>query len=140
MIRVVIDTNVLVSALLKPSGLEALVLLLCLRGTIVLYISPPILAEYQRVLYKPKLKFTPPIVEDFLRRLGTACELVHPVDTVTEAKDEPDNRFLECAQASRADFLVTGNRRHFPKTWRSTSIVNSREFLDETALLRSESF
>ena len=53
MIRVVLDTNVVVSALLKPAGLEAAVLLLCLRREIALFLSPPILAEYQRVLYNP---------------------------------------------------------------------------------------
>jgi predicted nucleic acid-binding protein len=40
-----------------------------------------------------------------------------------------DNRFLECAESAGADFLVTGNRRHFPKVWKTARIVNAREFL-----------
>lgn len=135
MIRVVLDTNVVVSALLKPAGLEATVLLLCLRREIALYLSPPIFAEYQRVLYKPKLKFHPHRVEAVLGDIGAASRLVHPHRTLMDAKHEPDNRFLECALTARADYLVTGNKKHFPKTWEPARIVNAREFISRTALL-----
>ncbi len=70
MIRVVLDTNAVVSAQLKPSGLEAAVLLLALLGVVELCVSAPILAEYQRVLYKPKLKFNPRRVESVLLDIG----------------------------------------------------------------------
>jgi len=135
MIRVVLDTNTVVSAQIKPSGLEALVLLLALRGRLSLFVSPPILAEYQRVLYKPKLKFDPRRVEAVLLEIGAASRLIHPTRILAEAKHEADNRFLECAEVSHADYLVTGNKRHFPKDWRPSKIVNAREFLDQTALL-----
>ena len=45
-------------------------------------------------------------------------------------KDPDDNKFLECADAARADYLVTGNQRHFPKFWKSTKIITAREFLN----------
>ena len=135
MIRVVLDTNAIVSAQLKPAGLEAAVLLLALRGVLTLCISPPILAEYQRVLYKPKLKFHPRRVEAVLLDIGATSRLVHPTRVLAIASHEPDNRFLECVQAAKADYLVTGNKKHFPKQWDSAKIVNAREFLDETALL-----
>jgi|SRR5579859_548623 len=105
MIRVVLDTNTVVSAQLKPTGLEATVLLLALRGDIALFISPQILAEYQRVLYKPKLKFDPRRVEAILMDIGAASRLVHPIRTLADAKHEPDNRFLECAEAAQAECL-----------------------------------
>jgi predicted nucleic acid-binding protein len=44
--------------------------------------------------------------------------------------DPDDNKFLECAQAAGADYLVTGNKRHFPKRWGKTKVVNARELLD----------
>jgi len=47
--------------------------------------------------------------------------------------DPDDNIFLECADAARADYLVTGNRRHFPRFWKKTKIIDSREFLDIVA-------
>ena len=49
------------------------------------------------------------------------------------AQDTDDNLFLECADAARADYLVTGNQRHFPKFWKQTKVVTSREFLDIVA-------
>jgi uncharacterized protein len=43
--------------------------------------------------------------------------------------DPEDNIFLECADAARADYLVTGNVRHFPRFWKKTKVITSREFL-----------
>jgi predicted nucleic acid-binding protein len=55
--------------------------------------------------------------------------MVRPPQRVTTASDEPDNRFLECAQKARADYLVTGNKRHFPSpTFEGTIIVTPAEF------------
>jgi predicted nucleic acid-binding protein len=45
------------------------------------------------------------------------------------AGDPDDNRFLECADAARADYLVTGNLRHFPRFWKKTKIITPREFI-----------
>jgi predicted nucleic acid-binding protein len=56
--------------------------------------------------------------------------LVTPVETLTVSRDEPDNRFLECAEAAKADFLITGNLRHFPKEWKGTRVVTARQFAD----------
>jgi predicted nucleic acid-binding protein len=47
--------------------------------------------------------------------------------------DPADNIFLECADAARADYLLTGNQRHFPKFWKNTKIISSREFLSVIA-------
>jgi predicted nucleic acid-binding protein len=44
-------------------------------------------------------------------------------------RDPADNKFIECADAARADYLITGNQRHFPKFWKSTKVINAREFL-----------
>jgi predicted nucleic acid-binding protein len=49
--------------------------------------------------------------------------------TLTASPDEADNRFLECTEAGGADFLVTGNKKHFPKRWKTTEVVNTRELL-----------
>jgi len=55
--------------------------------------------------------------------------MVTPHELVSESRDDFDNRFLECAEAADAHYRVTGNKRHFPKRWKSTHIVNAREFL-----------
>ena len=129
MTGVVLDTNVLVSANLNDQGHEALVVSLALGRRLQIYISVPILTEYGRVLNYPRLKFNPDTVASFLRRLRDASAMVHPRVAVTKAKHEPDNRFLECAQEAQADYLVTGNLRHFPPQWKDTRVVNSRQLL-----------
>jgi predicted nucleic acid-binding protein len=56
---------------------------------------------------------------------------VKPTRAITLIKaDESDNRFLECAEAAAADYLVTGNTAHFPKTFKGTSIVTPKQFID----------
>ncbi len=85
--------------------------------------------EYEQVLLYPRLKFVPKEIARFLARLRSRSLLVAPTNTVSASTDDPDNRFLECAQAAGADFLVTGNKRRFPKRWKTTQVVNTRELL-----------
>jgi putative PIN family toxin of toxin-antitoxin system len=129
MIKLVVDTNILVSANLSDDGLEALIVSLALNRRIQFYVSEPILEEYQRVLRYPRLKFDMREVGQFLTRLRRSCVLVRPLYTVSVSPDDSDNRFLECAEAANADFLVTGNKRHSPKRWKETEVVNARELL-----------
>jgi putative PIN family toxin of toxin-antitoxin system len=130
MIRVVLDTNVLVSANLSDQGLESLVVSLVLNRKIRLCLSPPILDEYRRVLYYPRLKFEPAEIDRLLARLRRCGIKVVPDHPVSVPPDEPDNRFLECAEAARAEFLVTGNQKHFPNRWKLTDVVTARELLN----------
>jgi putative PIN family toxin of toxin-antitoxin system len=129
MIGLVIDTNVLVSANLNAGGLEAVVVALAFNQKTRMYVSGPILAEYERVLLYPRLKFKPAQIRKVMRLLRDRSVLVAPARVVTACRDDPDNRFLECAEAAAAEFLVTGNKRHFPERWKTTRVVNSRELL-----------
>jgi predicted nucleic acid-binding protein len=63
--------------------------------------------------------------------LEASARLVRPANAVEASPDEADNRFLECAETIDAEFLITGNKRHFPKTWKGTKVVNAREFLEQ---------
>lgn len=130
MTGVVLDTNVLVSANLNDDGLEAFVVSLALAGLLQFYVSEPILQEYERVLRYPRLKFLPEQVTAFLLLLRQKSVIVAPTHIATEAKHEPDNRFLECAEKAGAGFLVTGNLRHFPTRYENTRIVNARQLLE----------
>ena len=134
MIRVVLDTNVVVSANLHDEGLEAFVVSLALDNQLQLCISEPILQEYERLLLYPHLKFLPGDVMPFLARVRRSAILVEPTKIITKARHEPDNRFLECADKAGAEFLITGNKRHFPTHWKQTSVVNAREFLERHSL------
>jgi len=128
--RVVLDTNVVVSALLKPQSLEDQVLRLALAGKLALCTSPDVLAEYARVLPRPKFKLKPREVGTILEELQRASIVFHPVRTLRISRHESDNRFYECAAAAQAAFLVTGNTRHFPKAYRTTRVVTARQLLE----------
>jgi uncharacterized protein len=127
--RAVLDTNVLVSGLLKPHGNERLVVALALRRKFVALVSEPIWTEYEAVLRRPELKLQPAEVERTLTELRKVADFVSPTRTLAASPDESDNRFLECASAGRADYLVTGNKRHFPARYGATEIVNARELI-----------
>jgi uncharacterized protein len=129
MIRVVLDTNVVVSAHLNGDGLEALVFDLATAGRIRLCVSEPILAEYETVLRRGKFAFPGGLVGRSIARIHSVGRFVKPRRVLDAASDPADNRFLECAEAARADYLVTGNRRHFPSRWGRTQVVNAREFI-----------
>lgn len=114
MIRLVLDTNILVSAVLRSEGNEAAVLDLVVEGQVRPCVSPAILAEYESVLKRPRLRLEPRAVRRMLKAVISVALIVEPEMAVHASPDDADNRFLECAEAAGADFLVTGNRRHFP--------------------------
>jgi putative PIN family toxin of toxin-antitoxin system len=100
-----------------------------LNRKVRLYVSAAILEEYERVLLYPRFRFEPQEVSRFLAALRRASVTVKPTQTVSRSADDADNRFLECAETAEADFLVTGNKRHFPTRWKGARVVNSRELL-----------
>jgi putative PIN family toxin of toxin-antitoxin system len=126
---VVLDTNILVSAHLSPLGLEYRVFELALDLRLRLFVSAPILREYERVLRRPKFPILPGKVTESLAQIRQNSTLIVPTATLAISPDERDNRFLECAESAGADYLVTGNRRHFPTVWKATRIVSTRELV-----------
>lgn len=128
-LRLVLDTNIVVSAGLKPDGLQRTVLLLALTKPARLYVSAPILAEYRDVLSRPEHKIRRSLQQQFFQLLLNRVHLVSPSKRLRVTSDPDDNIFVECADAARADYLVTGNQRHFPKFWKKTKIITSRDFI-----------
>ena len=125
----VYDTNVIVSAILKPGSIPASLVGLAMEGSVRLILSPEILEEYREVLKRPKFAFDPSSVDAFLQDIEKAAGMVYPTKRVRRALDEPDNRFLECAKAAKAHYLVTGNKKHFPfPEFKGTKIVSPAEF------------
>jgi uncharacterized protein len=129
-IRVVLDTNIVVSAHLKGEGYERHALDLALAGKLQLAVSESILAEYAGVLSRPKFAIPRRQLAKSLRLIRASARIVRPHHQLMVTRDPADNRFLECAETSRADYLVTGNKRHFPKNWRLTLVVNARELVE----------
>lgn len=125
MLKVVIDTNILVSALLTPSGSPARVIDHVLNGNVILCYDSRIIAEYQEVLLRPKFEFDKRAVKhviDFLIRSGIS---IVPAPILDTFEDEDDKVFYEVAKSARA-YLVTGNKKHFPK---DSIIFAPQEFL-----------
>jgi uncharacterized protein len=130
MIRVLLDTNVVVSAHLHAEGYERYVLDLALAGRIELVVSEKIRTEYEDVLQRAKFAIAARQLAKVLRLIRAGARMVKPRRRLRAASDPDDNRFLECSEAGRADYLVTGNKRHFPKKWRQTLVVNARELVE----------
>jgi putative PIN family toxin of toxin-antitoxin system len=118
-----------ISAALKPAGLQRTVLLLALSKPARLYVSQPILQEYRRVLCRPELRIRKGLRQQLLQLIKNRSYPVSPAWRLEVAADPDDNIFLECADAARADYLVTGNQRHFPKFWKNSKIITTREFI-----------
>lgn len=132
-LRLVLDTNVVVSAALKPEGLQRTVVLLAMTKPARWYVSGPILAEYTTVLARPELKIRKSLRQQLLQLIKNHAHVVTRSRLGQVTSDPEDNMFIECADRARADYLVTGNQRHFPKFWKNTKIISSSEFLSVIA-------
>lgn len=132
-LRLVLDTNICVSAALKPASLPRTVLVLALARPARLYLSPPMLAELASVLARPELAIRKGLRRQLLDLLRKRAIHVNPRRNLLVTPDPADNIFLECAEAARADYLITGNLRHFPPFWKSTKIISPRAFLSLAA-------
>ena len=135
--RVVLDTNVIVSGLNFP-GNERLVLELALRGRFELYLSPLILGEVDGVLGR-KFDWTEERSAQALRALGDAATVIEPrrLPEVIEG-GHADNRILECVVEASAEYLVTGDRRHLLplEEHQGARILNAPRFLSALAQVR----
>jgi len=130
MIRVVLDTNIIVSALLQPLGPPAQVFLLAIGGSIQLCITGDVFAEYEEVIRRPRFRRDEEVITATLQTIRERSFWVKSTETIRVCADPDDDIFLECAQAARATYVVTGNSKHFPTSWLGTKIVTPRAFLE----------
>ena len=130
MTRVVLDTNIIVSALLQPLGPSAQIFLMCLEGALQMCVSGAIYAEYEEVIRRPRLQRSEDVAAAALLSVREKAFWVRPTEKVQACRDPDDDIFLECAQAAHADFVVTGNLKDFPTSWEGTRIVPPRWLLD----------
>jgi len=128
---VVIDTNVLISALLSKHSDAATVQVLnaVFDGTIIPVFNDEILAEYDNVLHRPKFKFSDTNIQLLLDTIKTYGVFVKQLITNEILPDPKDLVFYEVVMAKQDEnaYLVTGNSKHFPK---KPCIVTPNELLD----------
>ena len=132
--KIILDTNVIISSLIQKNY-PYLIVDHCIDGNAIICVSNPILQEYIEVLVRPKFaKFTDfKTNADFLIvRLSEISETYEPIDKLKIIKDEPDNRLLELADISKADFIITGNTNDFTmQVYNKTRIVTPKEYWEE---------
>ena len=108
MLKVVVDTNVLVSALLGSPAASALIGAFA-AGRFRGVLSPALLAELTEVLARPRLRLDAHAVVEILELLTVRSQMVSPVVSLESCRDPKDNMLLECALAGSADVIVTGD-------------------------------
>ena len=126
--RVVLDTNVLISACWSPGGLEGRLVTLVLEGQLTACVTEAVMAEYREVAQRPKFATRAVCFERTIAGLERIAAVAIPGEPTTVATDPDDNRLLECAGGAAARWLITGNLRHFPGEYRGTQVVNARQF------------
>ena len=129
-LNLVFDTNVVVSAALKPKGLERTALVFALTPPAVLYFTPDVLAEYIEVLSRTELRIPRAERQPLIDLITSRSRLVVPQRKLAVCRDADDDIFLECAETAHADYLITGNTRHFPRHWLNTKVINARGLLE----------
>lgn len=124
--RIVLDTNVLVSALLSPEGNPAKIYKMFLTRALSLVYSADIFEEYQDVLYRPRLRIPANDAEIVLAAIRQYGEMVTPAPSKIDMTDEDDRVFYDAAK-SVATYLISGNKKHYPD---EPFILTPTEFLE----------
>jgi putative PIN family toxin of toxin-antitoxin system len=127
--KIVIDTNVLVSAILKDRDPEAVILFVAKRDDIEWIVSPEIMTEYQQVLSRPKFGLPNDTLNAWFSLLDRFT-VSWPVDLAIDfPRDQKDAKFLSCAIVSGADYFITGDR-DFSQAQKllSTTIISVSQF------------
>ncbi len=132
--RVVLDTNVLISAFLQPASKPSRILRLIIQGDLRIVVNDQILAEYTEVASRPIFQLDGDKVLgvlDYLRSIAMRALSLPIVPTLPDPGDEP---FLEAALSTKADFLITGNKKHYPaRSCKGVTVVTPAEFLQKLA-------
>jgi putative PIN family toxin of toxin-antitoxin system len=135
--RVVLDANQYMNAVLKPSSKLAQVVQLALKKRVMLLASEPILEEIERVLSYPKLKklhqFTGQEIGQYIQDIREAATMIPGILKIQAVKADPmDDKYLVCAVEGKADFIVSGDQHlRGLKVFQGIRIVDPATFLQK---------
>ncbi|MDD2915782.1 MAG: putative toxin-antitoxin system toxin component, PIN family [Gallionella sp.] len=113
--RAVIDTNILVSALLTPGGVSAQLIAAIRSRTLMPVVSAMILAEYAEVLNRPKFSFANKLTASLLEDLKGLALFLKPLPIPLQDLPDPDDAPFIAAALTAACPVITGNSKHFPQ-------------------------
>ena len=132
--RVVVDTNVVISSFLKSGGKPSRILRLILQGDLEIVINEQILAEYSEVASRPIFQLDRDKVQIVLDALGSSAIRAPSLPIRPSLPDPGDEPFIEAALSTKADFLITGNKKHYPaRSCKDVTVVTPAEFLQKLA-------
>lgn len=130
--KVVLDTDVVVSGLLSPFGSPGQIIRMVTANSLQLCFDTRIIVEYRSVLNRPKFKLDKDHVATLIDQIETYGELIVSEPLKNRLPDNGDEPFLEVEIASQAEYLVTGNIKHYPFNHRNrVKVVTPSEFLIE---------
>src|SRR6266545_5979254 len=134
--RVVLDTNTIISRYLSPSGTPARIFQYWEQGAFTLVVSEPILVEIERVFFYPRinkrLRLSDKAIAGIVAGFATFGELVTPQQRLRVVEADPDDdMFIECAVEGKADYLVSGNTKHLTnlKEYQGIQILTPAQFV-----------
>ena len=129
--KIVLDTNVLVSGLLQPLGPSGQIVRLVAAGELILCHDPRILTEYGEVLRREKLGFDPDRVGTLMEQIRAGGVPVAARPLAIRLPDPDDEPFLEIALEGDSRCLVTGNLKHYPAAARlGVEVLAPRPFIE----------
>lgn len=132
MIKVVFDTNIYLSGLIFPGKAPAEILKLARLKKIEVFISPFIIEELKKILIF-KFNYHEDLAQKLIDEILKFVKVVEPQQNIRIIKEKiDDNHILEAALAAKADYLISGDKKHILplKKFKSTKIITAREFLD----------
>ncbi|MCL2341378.1 MAG: putative toxin-antitoxin system toxin component, PIN family [Proteobacteria bacterium] len=128
--RIVLDTNVLVSALLSPASFPARILAWVLSGDVALCVDARILAEYENVLSRPEFGFNPAHIRDLLDFIHREAIPTPALASPALSPDPADMVFIEVCLGGAARRIVTGTLKHFPSAVQEVvTVMSPKEFV-----------
>jgi len=130
---VVMDTNVLVSGILKSKSDSGTIVRLVIHGFIRIAYDARIITEYREVLKRPKLGWSHQDVEALITQIKDKGVLVSGAFISNEGLPDPDDKpFLEVAMSTKEKILITGNKKHFPtEVCEGVNVMSPSEFVEK---------
>ena len=124
--KVVVDTNIIVSALINTNGLPAKILSLVLNEKVKLLYDNRIIFEYSEVLSRKEFGFNTEIINDMLDFFKHYGDFVNADHINVKFHDQTDKKFYEVFKTGKAQYLVTGNKKHYPE---DAAIISPKDFI-----------
>jgi putative PIN family toxin of toxin-antitoxin system len=124
--KIVLDTNIIVSSFLNPKGLPGEIVSLALTKNLIVCYDNKILSEYTDVLTRSRFNFNVELVNDFLEFIKNNGEYIVAESQKIKFTDEDDKIFYDVYKSSEAKYIITGNAKHYPQ---EKNIITPKEFI-----------